>query len=245
MWRHDAGLAERLYGECCDAAIEAHLRTVDGELDRRVERSSLRRLFANYYKSEIEGYESPVTAATEARFTWHPLRDVTIRGYIDRIIVVDEGGHEIVDYKTGKSGKTTGELSDDLGITSDVPHDFQLLIYFFGSREGEVDGVPTVDPHVVGLWYPSNLMKGDQIRKTQIIADDGATTRNGPLHLDDDQLEEARGRILTTLEEIHAGDFTPRPRHDGYTCLAAWGKGCDYAWVCPGRIEEPEAYEAE
>lgn len=244
-WRHDAALAETFYAECCDAAIEAHLRTVDGELDRRVERGSLRRLFANYYRSEIEGHESPLTAATEARFTWHPLRDVTIRGYIDRIIVLDDGGHEIVDYKTGKNGKTTGELSDDLGITSDVPHDFQLLIYFFGSRDGEVDGVPAVDPHVVGLWYPSNLMRGGQIRKTRIIAGDGEATRNGPLHLDDDQLEEARERILTMLAEIHAGDFAPRPRHDGYTCLAAWGKGCDYAWVCPGRIEEPEAYEAE
>jgi hypothetical protein len=88
-------------------------------------------------------------------------------------------------------------------------------------------------------------MRGDQIRKTRIIADDIEGTRNGPLHLDADQLEEARRRIVATLGEIHAGDSAPRPRHDGYTCLAAWGKGCDYAWVCPGRIEEPEDYEAE
>jgi superfamily I DNA/RNA helicase len=244
-WRHDAVLAAQLYGECCDAAIQAHLRTVDGELDRRVEESSLRRLFGNYYASEIGGQQSPATAGTEARFTWHPLLDVTIRGYIDRIIVLGDGGHEIVDYKTSKNGKTSGELSNDLGLMSEVPHDFQLLIYFFGSREGEVDGIASVDPHVVGLWYPANLMKGGQIRKTRIIADGLEGTRNGPLHLDDNQLEEARGRIVATLEEIHAGNFAPRPRHDGYTCLAAWGKGCDYAWVCPGRIEEPEDYEAE
>ena len=58
----------------------------------------------------------PRTVATEVGFTWHPLDDVTIRGWIDRIIVLDDGGHEIVDYKTGKSGLTAGALKKQLGL---------------------------------------------------------------------------------------------------------------------------------
>ena len=172
-WRHDAELAEKMYREFGEAAIEDHLRTVDGELNRRVERRSLQRLFDNYFASEIADRELPVTAATEARLTWHPLNDLTIRGYIDRIIVLDEGGHEIIDYKTGKTGKTAGQLGDDLGLGDTVPHDLQLLIYFFGSREGQVDGVADVEPHIVGLWYPSNVMANGRIRKTQIVAGSG------------------------------------------------------------------------
>jgi hypothetical protein len=234
-----------MYRDFGEAAIEDHLRTVDGVLNRRVERRSLQRLFDNYYASEIADREPPVTAATEARLTWHPLSDVTIRGYIDRIIVLEEGGHEIVDYKTGKTGKTAGQLGADLGIGDAVPHDLQLLVYFFGAREGEVDGVPAVQPHIVGLWYPTNLMANGRIRKTQIVAGSGPGSRNGPLYLEDEELDAARVRIMGTLAEIGAGAFAPTPRHDKYTCLATWGKGCDYAWVCPGRIEEPEDYEAE
>ena len=78
--------------------------------------------------------------ATEVGFTWHPLDDVTIRGWIDRIIVLDSGGHEIVDYKSGRKGMTQGDLKRQLGLTDEAPRDFQLLIYFFGSKEGDVDG---------------------------------------------------------------------------------------------------------
>ena len=62
--------------------------------------------------------------------------------------------------------------------------------------------------------------------------------------LDADEVDAARARIVATVQEIRTGAYAPAPRHDGYTCLAVWGKGCDYAWVCPGRIEEPEDFEA-
>ncbi len=250
-WRHNPALAVSMYREFCDAATESHVRTVDGELNRLVERAGLKKLFANYWESEIEDKTVPRTAATEASFTWHPLDDVTIRGWIDRIIVLDGGGHEIVDYKSGKSGMAAGELSKRLGLDGEVPHDFQLLIYFFGSREGDVTGLEHVDPQVVGLWYPAKVMKQPPgIRKTQIAVEGacgpgGMPLKKDTIRLDDDDLADARARIVATVEEIRAGAYVPLPRHNDYTCTAEWGNGCDYAWVCPGRLDEPEDYDPQ
>jgi superfamily I DNA/RNA helicase len=250
-WRHSADLSAHLYGECCDAAIADHLRTIEGKLSRRVERDGLKRLFKQYWESEIEGKTVPTTVATEVGFAWHPLNDVTIRGWIDRIIELDDGGHEIIDYKTGRQGITQPELARRLGLTGEAPRDFQLLIYFFGSRDGEVSGISQVEPHIVALWYPSQVMKRPPgIRKTQIsVADaidaESKATKPDPTVLDPEALAGAHGRIVATIEEIRAGAYPPSPRHDEYTCLAAWGKGCDYAWVCPGRVDEPEDYEAQ
>ena len=253
-WRHDPALMHRMYREFSEAAIEVHLESVEGSLSRRVERDGLNRLFRQYWTSEIGEREVPRTVATEVQFTWHPLADVTIRGWIDRIILLDDGGHEIVDYKTGRKGLSQGDLEKHLGLTDAAPRDFQLLIYFFGSRDGEVDGLTALRPRVVGLWYPGEMMGGKRdprIRKTRLIVgasaapNAGKPSRTAPTRVDDHQLAAGQARIVATVAEIRAGTFSPSPRHDGYTCLATWGKGCDYAWVCPGRVEEPEGYEAE
>jgi superfamily I DNA/RNA helicase len=250
-WRHDAELAETMYSDVCERTIAEHERTVDGKLNRRVERDGLRRLFKQYFESEIQDRVAPRTVATEVGFTWHPLEDVTIRGWIDRIIVLDSGGHEIVDYKSGKRGMTQGDLKRQLGLADEAPRDFQLLIYFFGSKDGDVDGVTGVQPEVVGLWYPSQVMKKPPgIRKTQIViegpsAPGGVSKTSDPAALGPNELDAAHTRIIATIKEMRAGAYAPAPRHDGYTCLAAWGKGCDYAWVCPGRVEEPADYDAQ
>ncbi len=248
-WRHDEELAERMYRDACEAAIDNHVRSIEGALNRRVERDGLQRLFRQYWDSEIAGEDVPRTAATEVGFTWHPLDDVTVRGWIDRIIVLDDGGHEIVDYKTGRSSLTANGLKNHLGLGDGPPHDFQLLIYFFGTRDGEVDGVAGVQPRIVGLWYPSQvLVRPPGIRKTQLRFDGesaSAGARSNVGVLDSDEVDAAHARIVATVQEIRAGAYPPAPRHDGYTCLAIYTKGCDYAWVCPGRVEEPEDYEAQ
>ena len=165
--------------------------------------------------------------------------------------MLDSGGHEIVDYKSGKRGMTQGDLKKQLGLTDEAPRDFQLLIYFFGSKDGDVDGVTGVQPEVVGLWYPSQVMKKPPgIRKTQIViegpsAPGGVSKTSDPAALGPNELDAAHTRIIATIKEMRAGAYAPAPRHDGYTCLAAWGKGCDYAWVCPGRVEEPADYDAQ
>ncbi len=248
-WRHDEELAERLYREISEAAIDNHVRSIQGSLNRRVERDGLQRLFQQYWDWEIAGKDVPRTVATEVGFTWHPLDDVTVRGWIDRIIVLDDGGHEIVDYKTGRSGLSANALKKELGLSDDPPRDFQMLIYFFGTRDGEVDGVADVQPRIVGLWYPSQVLtRPPGIRKTQLRFDGGTApgaVRSNVGVLDSDEVDAAHARIVATVQEIRTGAYAPAPRHDGYTCLAVYTKGCDYAWVCPGRVEEPEDYEAQ
>jgi hypothetical protein len=245
-WLHDAEAAEREYAQCIDRAITEHVRTVRGRLNQKAERRALNALFANYFSSEIVGGEPRTTLATEAGFTWHPLEDVTIQGSIDRILVLDEG-HEIIDYKTG-GGRSGGMVRRELGLDDSTPLNFQMLIYYFGSMEGEVVDLGRLRPHVVALWYPGDVSKrtGD-FRKVRIIAgdNDAGYPKSDTICLDDEQVAERRQAIVATLRDLRAGAFPPTPRHDRYTCLSAWGTGCEYAWVCPGRIEEPEEYEAE
>jgi superfamily I DNA/RNA helicase len=249
LWRDRPHVAERMYRGFCDAAIGAHLRTVEGALDRRVETSMLHRLFDNYFASEIRDCDPPKTVATEVGFSWHPLDDVTVRGFIDRIVVLDDGGHEIIDYKSSRNGLTQAGLKKQLGLDGDPAHDFQLLIYYFGAADGEVDGLADLKPGMVGLWYPAQVMKQPPgIRKTRLQTGGEplpGSQRSAPLQLSDDELDAAHTTIMATVKEIRGGRLEPRPRHDSYTCLALWGKGCDYAWICPGRIAEPEDYEAE
>src|SRR5207302_7240486 len=109
--------------------------------------------------------------------------------------------------KTSRGGLTQGQLVKQLGLGDEAPRDFQLLIYFFGARDGEVTGVPDVQPSIVGLWYPAQVMSDGEIRKTQIVigGEPPATIkRTDPTHLDDDELAAARARIVATLDEIRA-----------------------------------------
>ena len=245
-WRHDAETAAQMYAECTTRAVAKYVAGVPGKLNQKAERKALSTLFAHYFESEILDAPPRTTLATEAKFTWHPLNDVTVMGYIDRILVLD-GGHEIIDYKTGR-GHSMGDVVGELGLGASVTQDFQMLIYFFGSQEGEVGDLGQLRPHVVALWYPRDVMRNGEIRKIRIVdgKDEGAGyPKERTLYLEPGQVAERRAAIVTTLGELRAGAFPPTPRHDSYTCLSAWGTGCEYAWVCPGRIEEPEEYEAQ
>ena len=121
-----------------------------------------------------------------------------------------------------------------------------MLIYFLGAREGEVEGLGSIDPRVVGLWYPKDLMKRPpEIRKIRIVEGEGngGYPKDRTIYLDEQAMDGLRSAIMDALTEIGSGLYLPKPRHDSYTCISSWGAGCDFAWVCPGRIEEPEEYE--
>ena len=253
-WRENGEDVRAVYDECCEGALRNYLALVDGQLEKRQEEDLLRKLFRNY-GSEQDRWPHLRTLATEAQFEW-TVDGVTVLGYIDRIIASDvgAGGVEIVDYKTG-SDKTKNAIQAQLGINADhPPSDLQLLIYFFALEEGA--NVRHRDEWVshrhevaaISLWYPKRVLGKNaeqHIRKVGL--------GDGPSHLDGEiefiDIHAQRGELREMVADVFAeslnGEYAARPKHDQYTCTSAWGTGCDFAWLCPGRVEEPVGYEAD
>jgi superfamily I DNA/RNA helicase len=253
-WYPDRDRAREVYTRVRDQAINAYLETVELRFEKKVERKALIALFENYWNSEFEDEKGspipPKTLATERELNWLIAEGLMAKGYIDRIVEWPSGATEIIDYKTGKpyGGR---DIRRKLGMEDEVTQDLQILIYLVAAREGAVVGLPDVHPEIVGLWFPKEraFKNSNTIRKTRIVVD--AVAPPYPQKLDIIQLSSSelfaeRGRITEVGEAIRAGDFPPTPKHESYTCLSSWGpSGCDFAWICPGRIEEPEGYDPE
>jgi superfamily I DNA/RNA helicase len=253
-WYPNRDRAREVYSRVRNAAINSYLETVELKFEKNVERKALTTLFENYWNSEFEDEKGspipPRTLATERELNWRITEGLMAKGYIDRIVEWPNGAIEIIDYKTGKP-YGGGDIRKKLGMGDEVTQDLQILIYLVAAREGAVVGLPDVRPEIVGLWFPKEraFKNSNTIRKTRIVVD--AVAPAYPQKLDIIQLSSSelfaeRARIEEVGEAIRAGDFPPTPRHEGYTCLSSWGpSGCDFAWICPGRIEEPEGYDPE
>ena len=239
-----------------------YLDSVDLQFEKKVERKALNKLFDMYWESEFDPAGSPLpprTLATERRVNWQLTDRLFLRGYIDRIVELPDGGTEIIDYKTG-APHGGNDVRKSLGMPlagaqatgEEITKDLQILIYLIAAREGGIDGLPDVRPEIVGLWYPKGKPRTAEssIRKVRILVDDKAVSgykeKRDMIEMTSDELAEHKARIVSLAREVGVGAFPPVPRHDSYTCLTTWGNsGCDYAWICPGRIEEPDWYDPE
>jgi len=264
IWRAHLGRARPMYNEIRDRHVTSYLATVDLQFEQRVERKALNLLFEQYWTSEFDDPSRPTgppkTLATERRVEWQLTDKLIVRAFIDRIVELpDGGGTEIVDYKSGKP-YSGGAIRGKLGMPATAgaaptgeerPTDLQILIYLVAAREGGVEGLPDVHPEVVGLWYPKGKPRaaGTSIRKVRILLDDikvNYPERRDLIEMSSDELDEHKARIVALAKEVGDGAFPPLPQHEGYTCLQTWGNsGCEHAWICPGRIEEPEGYDPE
>jgi superfamily I DNA/RNA helicase len=260
-WYPDHDRARAVFIELLDRHISTYLQTVDLKFEKKVERKALNLLFENYWTSEFEDPDGPPvpprTLATERGLKWQITERLVLNGFIDRIVELPGGGTEIIDYKSGKS-YTGGAIRGKLGlpkkgqeaIGDEVASDLQILVYLVAAREGEIDGLPDVRPDVVGLWYPKERL-GDHpsIRKVSLVVDEvpvRSVGKSDVIDLSSAELDEQQARLLTLAQEVGVGAFPPTPRHESYTCLQTWGNfGCEHAWICPGRIEEPEGYDPE
>src|SRR5579884_2802278 len=265
LWQANPDLAGEAFERCCDEAIERHLRLVDGALEKKAERSILRRLFAHYQASEERHWTEMHTAAVERWFRWTLADGRVVKGRIDRILTTDDGHCEVVDYKTG-TGLTRGEVLKRLGLVEDGPptrlavvdstdpRDLQLLVYFFAMEDG-AELTPPIEGgalsggvDAVSLWFPKDLLgakKEPYIRKVA-LGDGSRDTKRFTDYVEIGAIKsELRQMLEHHLAEARKGAYPPQPRHDSYTCLSSWSTGCPYVWLCPGRIEEPETYEAE
>jgi superfamily I DNA/RNA helicase/RecB family exonuclease len=119
--RHPAGSQEskeRLYALFAAGWRRAGFGSSDDELqfhDRAI------MALDRYHQRQSDEESSPVWL--ERSFTF-PLGPHQLRGRVDRVDRLPEGGYELVDYKTGKP-KTSDELADDI----------QLAIYRIGAYE--------------------------------------------------------------------------------------------------------------
>jgi hypothetical protein len=253
-WYPDRDRAREVYNRLRDEALNRYLETVELRFEKNVERKALRSLFENYWNSEFEDETGspipPRTLATERELNWRIAEGLMAKGYIDRIVEWPNGATEIIDYKTGKP-YGGGDIRRKLGMGDEVTQDLQILIYLIAAREGAVDGLPEVHPEIVGLWYPKEkaFKNSHTIRKTRIVVDAVAPAypqQRDIIELSSSEVLAERTRIEEVGEAMRTGDFPPRPKHESYTCLSSWGpSGCDFAWICPGRIEEPEGYDPE
>ena len=263
-WYPDANRARPIYTEIRDRHVTRYLDSVDLQFEKKVERKALNLLFENYWASEFgDAAGAPVTPrtlATEVGLKWQVADRLMMRGFIDRIVQLPGGGTEIIDYKTG-SPNTGSDVRKKLGMTgragdeptgAEVTKDLQILIYLVAAREGAIEGLPDIRPDVVGLWYPKKKAlpkSSDSIRKVRVAVDGARPVYPQKLDFIDftaAELEEQKVRIQDLAREMQAGAFPPLPRHDSFTCLSTWGNfNCEHAWICPGRIEEPDWYDPE
>ena len=249
----DLAVAQQLFSEIADEELETYLAGVAGLVRRNAERKALNRLLTNYFEHESARWKAAETLGTEVSFQWTPFDDVTLVGYIDRVLRYTEGGLvEIADFKTGRS-KTGGQVRSMLGLAGDPPSDFQLLIYLGAARDGAVPGVDPERVEVAGLWFPRDVFSQPPgIAKVRVLCSEEAaahlpndTRRDRRLVLDGASGIGRDDRLGGTLRELREGRFAPEPRQLSYTCLAQWGAGCEFQWVCPGRITEPSEFVPE
>ena len=256
-WRGDISRARTLFWQIAEEETQIYLGLVANEFDKRVERRALTKILENYWDSEFEEPATrgalPVTLATETEVGWAVSERLFVKGYIDRVIRASDGRIEVVDYKAG-SPKTLGGVLGMLGMKDKPATDLQILIYLLAAREGGIKAMPEVRAEVVGLWYPKEKpFQGlETIRKTRIVVGDpsdayprkmnGKTLDNH--YISEGELEVQRERVAATASQVLDGLYPATPRHESYTCLSTWGSGCEFAAVCPGRVQEPADWEA-
>ncbi|HEV3310850.1 MAG TPA: ATP-dependent DNA helicase [Chloroflexota bacterium] len=247
-WKGKPDLAREIYAECCANAMQAYLELIDGELQRQAERRMLQRLFDHYRTSEEQRWQEQSTIVTEAEFSWQTEVGPRLNGRIDRVIQLSQGRIEIVDYKTG-SRKFPREVENQIGLheaEGKAPTDIQLLVYYYAGASGEQAGLPAGQLEAVTLLYPKRLMGG---KRASYIPRNGLYDGEAARGIRSQYINIAlhRAGLLLQLEEhiaeARSGVYRPVPKTNHYTCTSPWGTGCEFEWLCPGRLEDPEEEE--
>ncbi len=137
-----------------------------------------------------------------------------LSGKVDRIDMLADGGHEIIDYKVSTSSLSLREVKRRFINLKDDPNyraeDYQLPIYYFGVTESLGLKVSALT-----FFYVQNLIEpSDPERRLEI----GEEER--------EELSSVREEIGNTLREISSGIYPPDPRDD-FTCTR-----CPFSFIC-------------
>jgi RecB family exonuclease len=176
---------------------------------------ALHELFADAQRAEDA--DSRV-AFVEHAFEVPLAEGIALRGKIDRVDRLPDGGIEVVDYKTGKR-PGPWKIKDDVDRAERIAADPQTLAYGVAA---------SLDPRLSALG-PLRAMRYVFLREQLPDQDTLPEAVAAPLPLD-----EAREALLVLARAIQAEQFQPSPGSD---C-----KRCPFSGICPaGEAADAEA----
>ncbi len=150
-------------------------------------------------------FDRDVTVAAADR-----VRDVRLRGKIDRVDVFADGTFRVVDYKRGNSAPSGSKA-------------LQLPIYALAVEQGARDAAGALT-----------------VREAMYLAlgPRGATSRVIKPATRDEVMAGAQARLLGALDGIERGEFPPRPREIHLCIRCAFARVCRKDYVDDGEAAE-------
>ncbi len=136
-------------------------------------------LVAFYERNAPAGF-APAPLFLEKGFTVR-IGDYKLFGYIDRVDPCEDGGVEIIDYKTGKTKQTTEQLEKE------IKKNKQLAIYALAMRR-----VFNLSPRKLTLYF---LDRDERIS----------------IPVDNDKLDKIESEIIALAAQLATSTFPPKP----------------------------------
>lgn len=173
-----------------------------------------------YLDRELAGWEEGCLARVEETLDFR-FGGYRLRGRLDRLDQLPDGGWEIIDYKTGKD-RTEGQRKREfLPREGEGPQDMQLIIYCLGARKRDL-------PLARLTWYQlRELLTGGRVERSLTLGE-------GKQALTPAELAEAEEILRAILAEMEAGEYPPAPREER-VC-----RHCPFKFPCPGPGLEEE-----
>jgi ATP-dependent helicase/DNAse subunit B len=195
----------------------------DSELEMRGYMRLARAVLEEYVRWVHEAWhEGRRTILCERGFELE-MEGFKLRGKVDRVDLLPDGGHEIIDYKVSSSSLGVEALKRRFVNVKDDPEyraeDYQLPIYYFAVTE-------SLGLKVAALTFLHllNLTERSSPEKKLEITDENGDKRKGAIT--QEELLSARADIVATLKEISSGIYPPEPK-DEITC----GR-CPFSFIC-------------
>ena len=148
-----------------------------------------------YLDRELAGWEEGCLARVEETLDFR-FGGYRLRGRLDRLDQLPDGGWEIIDYKTGKD-RTEGQRKREfLPREGEGPQDMQLIIYCLGARKRDL-------PLARLTWYQlRELLTGGRVERSLTLGE-------GKQALTPAELAEAEEILRAILAEMEAGEYPP------------------------------------
>ncbi|MCL6450397.1 MAG: PD-(D/E)XK nuclease family protein [Acetobacteraceae bacterium] len=191
------------------------------------------RLLLPYLEAQAAGWEAGRRCVAVEAAVALELGGFVLRGRVDRIDELPSGGHELIDYKSGRGDREAeGRLKAHfLPAGGRRPEDFQLLIYYLAASRGG-----TLSPVRLAVHQLAHRLAAAPfaLRRLEVVPGDPAPSDPRKPLVTGGDLGAGEAALLSVLEEMARGYFPPNPRQP-YDCAR-----CAFRLACPRRGGEEE-----